>query len=158
VLVHPVSGGGLPHSLPVVELKMTFKEGGAYDFHANFERIKERLQQAVEHARECGLASGGGSQPARARTVDFSSVHLDELPAYDGPGGTQAYSDHPHPDISRDGRIESPPNEAQQWQSLPSEHTSGSSFEPPSEPPPGYEETQQRSVADELESRLRRGP
>jgi WW domain-binding protein 2 len=162
LLVHPVAGGGFPPSLPVIELKMTFKEGGAFDFHANFERIKERLQQAMEHARESGLVAGDGSRStnhARALgTVDFSSVHLDELPAYDGPGGPNVSGNHQvptHLDVSRDGAVDSPPDEAQKWQPSPSEHTAGARFEPPLEPPPGYEETQQRSVADELENRLR---
>ncbi|KKK16459.1 hypothetical protein ARAM_005687, partial [Aspergillus rambellii] len=53
-LVQPVAGGGIPPSLAAVQLKVTFKEGGAFEFHNQFERIKERLQHAVEISRETG--------------------------------------------------------------------------------------------------------
>lgn len=141
VLAQPVSGGGIPASLQLVELKITFKEGGAFDFHTHFERIKDRLQQAVEHARDSGsvaaqASSGGG--------INFTNVHLDELPAYDGPGGnthtTSASRDQPNHE----------PLQA------PARETAGASSPAPNEPPPGYEEVQQRSVAEELEAQLRR--
>lgn len=80
-LVQPVSGGGIPASLHAVQLKVTFKEGGAFDFHGNFERIKERLRDAVDNSHE---ASRG------FRDVNMASVHLDELPAYSGPQGIPA--------------------------------------------------------------------
>ncbi|KAL1965059.1 hypothetical protein VTN77DRAFT_6119 [Rasamsonia byssochlamydoides] len=153
-IVQPVSGGGIPPSLPVVELKVTFKEGGAFDFHSNFERIKDRLQQAVEHARESGLISGNDSQPL-AGAVDFSNVHLDELPAYEGP------SDDPpipaYPGNSHDTDIGVPPADASKPPPPFGEEREGAPFEPPTEPPPGYEEVQQQSVAHELENQLRRG-
>ncbi|PYH45301.1 uncharacterized protein BP01DRAFT_398788 [Aspergillus saccharolyticus JOP 1030-1] len=130
-LVQPVSGGGIPPSLPAVQAKVTFKEGGAFDFHNHFERIKERLQQAVENSQ----ASSRG-----ARNVDLSTIHLDELPAYSGPssaGGEQAPSE---PMMSSRGHH----GEAAD--------TDSSLVEPP----PDYETVQQQSVADELEARLRR--
>jgi hypothetical protein len=58
-LVQPVAGGGIPPSLPAVQLKMSFKEGGAFDFHSNFERIKERLQQAVETSQAVDNSRAG---------------------------------------------------------------------------------------------------
>jgi hypothetical protein len=58
--LQPVAGGGIPANHAFVELKMVFKEGGAFDFHSQFERIKERLQQAVDNARESGLMTGDG--------------------------------------------------------------------------------------------------
>ncbi|RMJ24739.1 hypothetical protein PHISP_04400 [Aspergillus sp. HF37] len=125
-LVQPVSGGGIPSSLHAVQLKVTFKEGGAFDFHTNFERIKERLRDAVEVSQE-------GSRGSRA--VNMASVHLDELPAYDGPRNGPA-SPPPTASESREGGEEAGPE--------------------PSGPPPGYEEVQQQSVANELEERLRR--
>lgn len=74
--MQPVAGGGISPSLPAVQLKVTFKEGGAFDFHTNFERIKERLEQAVENT----------SQGTRGQqNVDLSAVHLEELPAYEAP-------------------------------------------------------------------------
>ncbi|GAQ37935.1 ubiquinol-cytochrome c reductase complex 17 kd protein [Aspergillus niger] len=131
-LVQPVSGGGIPASLPAVQLKVTFKEGGAFDFHNNFERIKERLQQAVENTQ----ASSRG-----ARNVDMSAIHLDELPAYTGPSGGTTGADH---------------STAQQSVSPQSQHTGPEAGSEPMEPPPDYEEVQQQSVAEALEERLRR--
>ncbi|OGE51940.1 hypothetical protein PENARI_c011G02028 [Penicillium arizonense] len=129
-LVQPVSGGGISPSLPAVQLKVTFKEGGAFDFHTNFERIKERLEQAFENTSE-----GTRGQ----QNVDLSAVHLEELPAYEAP-----------PNASQTGAAPSePPTEP------PSSRVSDAGTEPV-EPPPCYEAVQSQSVADELEARLRR--
>lgn len=117
--------------MPAVQLKLTFKEGGAFDFHTNYERIKERLQQAVENSRESSL-----------RTVDLSAVDLEDLPAYDGPRNDTTSTGQSH--------LNAPPNPYQNTEAPPE-----AGFEP-LEPPPGYEEVQQQSVANELEERLRR--
>lgn len=133
-LVQPVSGGGIPPSLPAVQVKATFKEGGAFDFQNQLERIKERLQQAMEFSPESTRGE-----------VNMSGIHLDELPAYDGPqdGGSAG---HRHEDSSS-----TPHNSHAPPYSGP-EHSGPE----PAEPPPGYEEVQQQSVANELEERLRR--
>lgn len=128
-LVQPVPGGGISASLPAVQMKVTFKEGGAFDFHTNCERIRERLQQAVENTDE-----GTRGQ----QTVDLSAVHLEELPAYDAPSSTNQ-------SVRPSETPEEPSNRP----------TSGVGVEPV-EPPPCYEEVQSQSVADELEERLRR--
>ncbi|CRG84765.1 hypothetical protein PISL3812_01966 [Talaromyces islandicus] len=137
-IVRPVAGGGIPPSIPVVELKISFKEGGAFDFHSNFERIKDRLGQAVEHARDQGSTA---SQANPGRGVDFTHVHLDELPAYDGARNPVTTSDSQQPANATQANAE---------------RAGGTDFAPPTEPPPGYEEVQQQSVAAELEDRLRR--
>lgn len=111
---------------------MTFKEGGAFDFHTNFERIKERLEQAVEN-------TGEGARGLRG--VDMAAVHLEELPAYEGPSPTE-----PTAPVSTGDSLNAPANN-QRASVLGPE---------PMEPPPGYEEVQQQSVAQELEERLRR--
>lgn len=112
-----------------MQIKVTFKEGGAFDFHTNFERIRERLEQAVENM-------GEGARGLRA--VDLAAVHLEELPAYEGPGTTSTNT------VSN----EAPP---------PQHNRRVSTMGPePVEPPPCYEEVQSQSVADELEERLRR--
>ncbi|KAF7713686.1 Uncharacterized protein PECH_000617 [Penicillium ucsense] len=129
-LVQPVAGGGFPPSLPAIQVKVTFKEGGAFDFHTNFERIRERLEQAVENIGDAGRGMQG---------VDLSAVHLDELPAYDGPQASA-------PPLVDDALSARPQHTRQ-----PS--TSGAE---PAEPPPCYEEVQSQSVAQELEERLRR--
>ncbi|PYH93010.1 hypothetical protein BO71DRAFT_410539 [Aspergillus ellipticus CBS 707.79] len=134
-LVQPVAGGGIPASLPAVQLKVTFKEGGAFDFHNQFERIKERMQQAVENTQ----ASGRG-----ARNLDMSAVHLEELPAYSGPqGGTSSAAPSSEPQAASPQDYHSGP----ETEAEPAE---------PLEPPPDYEEVQQQSVAEALEERLRR--
>lgn len=125
-LVQPVSGGGIPSSLHAVQLKVTFKEGGAFDFHTNFEMIKERLRDVVESAPS-------GNRGARA--VNMASVHLDQLPAYESPRSPRSDQAPPPSSSNR-------------------ENTQENGGEP-MEPPPGYEEVQQQSVANELEERLR---
>ncbi|GAD97084.1 hypothetical protein NFIA_104810 [Paecilomyces variotii No. 5] len=150
-LVHPVAGGGIPSSLPAVQLKMSFKEGGAFDFHSNFERVKERLQQAVETSQ-----AASNSQAARRGQIDYSAIHLEELPAYDSPGHAPAGPNHlSQTSVPQAGSVVRP----QDHDELPPPPVEGIAtedrFEPPTEPPPGYEEVQQQSVAHELESRLR---
>ncbi|CZT25104.1 uncharacterized protein RCC_10833 [Ramularia collo-cygni] len=75
-LLQPVQGGGIPTpSGGVVELKLTFKEGGAFDFHTAYERVRERLLQAVE------VAGMDGDQASGAN----SNVHvagMEDLPVY----------------------------------------------------------------------------
>lgn len=142
--VQPVAGGNLPSNNAAIELKLTFSEGGAPDFHSNFERIKERLQQAVEAARDRGVtlnAAGfiGG--------VNMESVHLDQLPTYEGSRNDRVA---PAPiELPREAVAEiavpTPVRPATQTQA---------SFIPPPEAPPGYEETQQRSLQEELDRRL----
>lgn len=128
-LVQPVSGGGISANLPAVQIKVTFKEGGAFDFHTNFERIRERLEQAVEN-------TGEGTRGLRG--VDMAAVHLEELPAYEGPGNASQ-------DTATNETLAAPQNNQRASVMGPE----------PMEPPPGYEEVQQQSVAHELEERLR---
>lgn len=125
--MQPVAGGGIPASLHAAQMKVSFKEGGAFDFHTNFERIKERLRDAVEVSQEGRRGF---------RDVNMASVHLDELPAYEGPQGNTALS--------------TPATEE------PESHQAQDSGQEPSGPPPGYEEAQQQSVANELEETVRR--
>jgi len=130
---------------------MTFKDGGAFDFHSTFERIKERLQQAVDVARESGQLVGDGTEVNAGRGggglsgVNMDSVHLDELPAYEDATGDRPphiRTEEPLIDLSV-----SPPSTERSPRNQ--------QFSPPAEPPPGYETVQSQSVADELERRLR---
>lgn len=160
--VQPVSGGGIPPQHAALELKITFKDGGAFDFHTNFERLKERLQQAVEVARESGHVTGDGSESGGGRGagalagVNLDTVHLEDLPAYEAPEQGLAPGPAeplPSPLPSRDSGIGVSPESARKPtpQTSPREET----FSPPAEPPPGYEEVQRESIVDELERRLR---
>lgn len=155
-LLQPVQGGGIPTpSTGVVELKLTFKEGGAFDFHTQYERVKERLQ----HAMEVAHMNGDGSTAARSgvSAVDTGNVHLEDLPAY------QEESDGPlMPAIipaaapvpvqqQRDSGIEV------QSDNTPRAKPQSPGFAPPVEPPPGYDEVQRESVQEEVERRLSEG-
>jgi hypothetical protein len=149
--VQPVPGGNLSNPYEV-KLKLTFNEGGALDFHTNFERIKERLQQAVDVAR---ADNAGGRRPDGSLAgVNMDSVHLDQLPSYQDSGQDRMASvtngqnssvmDRLIPAQSNDGQVQEASNPRPQERPL----------EAPSDAPPGYEETQQQSVQAELERRL----
>ena len=123
-------GGGIPDNHSVVELRLTFKDGGAFDFHSTFEQIKERVHQAYSVARESG-GQGAGS-------VDLASVHLEQLPAYEAaseapraPEGPVIHSPIP---VRRGSVVPAPAVLASVPQGAPSA--------PPNEPPQGYEEAQ----------------
>ncbi|KAF1350754.1 hypothetical protein BDV97DRAFT_397751 [Delphinella strobiligena] len=152
-LVQPVQGGGIPPTHATLELKVTFKEGGAYDFHSRYERVKERLQQAVEVARESGNVMGDGSETGRGRGggalagVNVAGVHLEDLPAYEESGGSVAVSVAGA--LREQEREHSPPPVAEEG-----EDAQRGAFTPPAEPPPGYEEVQRETIQDEVERRL----
>ncbi|KAL9616197.1 MAG: hypothetical protein Q9160_008908 [Pyrenula sp. 1 TL-2023] len=150
-LLQPVPNGGIPSTPSAIELKLTFKEGGAYDFHSDFEAMKERLQQAVENARDSGTA-----EPGRMPGIGLQGVDLEPLPAYEATASPPslnteilATSHHsPHPLSPRVEAMPDPP-------SLETpEAATTETFAPPVDPPPGYEEVQQQSVVAELERRL----
>ncbi|KAI9838292.1 MAG: hypothetical protein M1819_005560 [Sarea resinae] len=154
----PVPGGGIPAHHALVELKMVFKEGGAYDFHSKFERMKERLQQAVDVARESGHMTGDGTDRGGGRGagpmagINMAAVDLEQLPAYEMGDPNTLYVPQnglsqaaPGLEVSNGGQPSQPPSTGS-----PNE-----TFNAPSEPPPGYEEVQRDSVAEELERRQR---
>ncbi len=149
-IIQPVYGGGIPPQHAELTLIMEFKEGGAFDFASMFDRLKERLRQAVDVAGMSGAGALAG--------VNLSSVHLEDLPAYE--------------DTSRHARVpeempSSPLGQTRRDVGAGSEDSTaeggspgeGSRVEnltnPPTGPPPGYEEVQQNSVAEEMERRLR---
>lgn len=125
-MVKPVAGGNIPPSLPYVELKMVFSDGGAFDHHTVFEQIKERAAHALEMARE----SQGGS-------VDMANVHLEQLPAYEPI--TVSGAENLTVPTTHDETIRQTPSPASR----------------PIEPPPGYEEAQAQAVGIDLDARLR---
>ncbi|KAK4975581.1 hypothetical protein LTR66_010962 [Elasticomyces elasticus] len=155
-LVQPVAGGNIPPQHAALKISLTFKDGGAYDFHTTYERVKERLQQAVDVARESGhipeSARGSSSLPG----VNMDSVHLEDLPAYEETGASVP---QPQPNAAAVGNP-AHHTRPQDQQRLESEAASAAerreqdTFSPPAEPPPGYEEAQMSSVAAEVERRL----
>lgn len=150
-VVQPVPGGNLPATQAAIELKLTFKEGGAPDFHSNFERIKERLQQVVAAARAENQT--GRRQDSFLGDVNLDNVHLDQLPSYQESG-----HDRIAPNITTteaDNAVHSPGSMSPIF--VPGARTTGSpepDAQSPSEAPPGYEETQQQSIQAELDRRL----
>ncbi|KAI9765594.1 MAG: hypothetical protein M1840_007283 [Geoglossum simile] len=154
--LQPVTGGGIPPTHPIVELKMVFKEGGAFDFHQHFERVKERLLQAMDVVREAG--HGDTSTEAGLAGVTLAAVHLEQLPAYEeaNRGLTSQPAVRPQ-SFARPGRQAG--DDHSRKSQLPTEEPPAveERFEPPMGPPPGYEEAQAQSVGDEFERRLRRG-
>jgi hypothetical protein len=148
-LLQPTAGGGIPVPAGgVVEVKLTFKEGGAFDFHSHYERVRERLLQAVEVSRDSGVAGS-------AAAMNGVDVNLDDLPAYqeegDGPllpptvtavaaaqESVRRASGSVNGSVNGDGRARPRDDDT------------------PVEPPPGYEEAQMASLRDEVERRLER--
>lgn len=134
-LLQPTQGGGIPvPSGGVVECKFTFKEGGAFDFHAQYERVRERLQQAVEVSRIDGDGSGGSRTAMNG--VDVSNVDLEELPAYQEEGDGPLIS----PVVGAPQAVWS--SEANGQQRLSDNIVAQERRDTPLEPPPGYEESE----------------
>ncbi|MCJ1255989.1 hypothetical protein MMC24_003808 [Lignoscripta atroalba] len=162
-ILKPVTGGGLPPHHTFIQIKMTFKDGGAFDFHSTFERVKETLSQAIDIARESGHVARGSGQ---MQGVDLSTVHLEQLPAYEEIGNSRTMEppsqvQQPIPlsprstrrAPSRDSGVSSDNESAKP---LSYEPSTSRQFQPPNEPPPGYEEAQQSSVVHNLEESVRR--
>ncbi|KAG8530942.1 uncharacterized protein KY384_004299 [Bacidia gigantensis] len=157
----PTAGGGFSTHHHVVQIKITFREGGAFDYQSAFEQIKEQVTHAAEIARESGRANRSGAAP-----ID---VDLEQLPAYEGPGTSSTASQpvtsssfqsvpqlqRPTP-ISSDGvtRATLPSYNGEDMASR-LEPSTAEPLPQPDEPPPGYDEAQSQSVADRLESNLR---
>lgn len=148
-----MTGGGIPPQHAFVKLKMTFKEGGAFDFSSTYERIKESLSQASEVARESG------------RPIDLSNVDLEQLPAYEevAPSPTIASTptiQRPTPitptSASRPTLRSNDVADSERDRKAQANNEPSGQLPPPNEPPPGYDEVQQSSIADNLEASIRR--
>lgn len=146
-LIQPVMGGGIPSQHAELDMVMEFKEGGAFDFASIFERLKERLRQAVDVARESGVDEGG----VTANNI----VHLEDLPAYEDRRDGDAVESAPRED-GRSGPAIVAPQATSPQHTSPLASPAATQFQPPDEPPPGYEEVQRDSVVEELERQARR--
>jgi hypothetical protein len=144
-LCKPVSGGGIPAAHTAVELRLTFREGGAFDFHTIFEQIKERLYQAYQVARETGQSTA---------QVNLNNVHLDQLPAYQA---AEELEEEDGPPILSPVGIR-PPETNSGVLAVPNSN-GGTHVETPvatpDEPPPGYEEAQAQAVDIALDRTVR---
>lgn len=145
-LVQPVPGGNM-FGDNGVELKVTFKDGGAPTFQSTFEQVKERLQQVVEVARERNGAGAG---------VDMSDVHLDQLPSYQEHGADRVASveEDEVPRSANAQEVRAMAAAAAERRELESRRRSREAEEEvggtPIDAPPGYEEAQQSNVQDGL--------
>ncbi|KAH8730908.1 WW-domain ligand protein-domain-containing protein [Phaeosphaeriaceae sp. PMI808] len=164
-LIQPVSGGGIPPQHAELDMVMEFKEGGAFDFASIFERLKERLRQAVDVARESGVESAEDGTRG-VGSINMNNVHLEDLPAYEDSRQHTRVSDAlPSPPlddrrrssgVGTGGPVLAAPQPTNPQRSSPMVSPQAASFQTPSDPPPGYEETQRDSIADELERQVRR--
>ena len=152
-ILKPVPGGNIPANHAFVEIKMTFKEGGAFDFSSTYERIKEQMTQALEVARESGRAGSGG----------LLAADLEQLPAYEETGASTPLPSNiaADPSSNTSSASQAPTGEARSpamntdEANVKAEPTQ-ENYPPPNEPPPGYEETQASTVASDLEDNIRR--
>ncbi|KAI9837882.1 MAG: hypothetical protein M1838_004725 [Thelocarpon superellum] len=78
-VLRTATGGGLPREQRYLQVKLTFNEGGAYDFHQTFVRLRERVGDAIHDARANGEITGDGPHAS----LHLNGVHLDDLPAYE---------------------------------------------------------------------------
>ncbi|CZS95975.1 uncharacterized protein RAG0_05453 [Rhynchosporium agropyri] len=146
-LCKPVDGGNIPPTHAGVELRFTFRDGGAFDFHTLFEQIKERLCQAYTVAQENSERDASGN-------IDLANVHLEQLPAYEanrevedeGPRILSPIPTRP----ARDSGVEGVRSPIASAMPKPAPSTA------PDEPPPDYEEAQAQAVSEDLDQRLRR--
>ena len=126
----PVPGGGIPRPERPLPLKLTFKEGGAFDFSTTYEQIKETLSQAMAVARDSGRPVSGD--------ID---VDLEQLPAYERLGGgvrAPVQIQRPTP-VGPNGMIRPAPPANNGVVGLGAASSSGTALTP-DEPPPGYDE------------------
>lgn len=161
-LCRPVQGGGIPVA-NAVEVKMTFKDGGAYDFSSRYEVVRERLQQAVETARANGTGVGEGSQNGRRgdamHGVNVDAVHLEELPRYEDAAQSVRVPD-PAAEVARDVQLlqQQPRHVVDDRPIRPradAEDERGEAAMPtPDEAPPSYDAVQREVVEDELSRQL----
>ena len=145
-------GGNIPSDHAAVELKFTFKEGGATDFHSKFVQIKERYQQVLESSDIEGgptIRRDGGTTG-----MNIDAVHLDQLPTYEA-------SNHDRTALPTEAdaftQTTSPQTTVTSSQPRPGVAASRPEGSEPSDAPPGYEETQQRSIQEEVDRRLSSG-
>jgi WW domain-binding protein 2 len=144
-VVEPASGGGLPRGQSQIVMSLKFKDGGAYEFHSAFERIRDRLHQVmvaaeVDRPANNRSAAAISSMPA----VNLSAVHLDELPTYEASGRDQMA---PQPEPPTQLSIPQPRAAATAPEAMADGQAPAQGMSSlPMDAPPGYEEAQQQSV------------
>lgn len=125
--VHPVPDGNIPPDYFIVNLKLTFKDGGSSEFESKFVEMKARLHHAAQIAEESGQRNWA------------LHVHDEQLPEYTAAQG-QGPADH-SPSTANDANDAT--RQAETSQGLPDE------------PPPGYDEAQAQAINIHFDERLR---
>lgn len=157
-LCKPVQGGNIPVS-HAVEVKITFKDGGAYEFASRYERVRERYAEAVETARANGQVVRDGVFEGRsgAGEVDVNNVHLEELPRYEDAAQSVRVPDQ---DVeTRQGQsVQEPRHIVDERPVRPRadavEERQEAAAATPDEPPPSYDVVQRQVVENELSRQL----
>ncbi|KAI5301619.1 hypothetical protein KEM56_001527 [Ascosphaera pollenicola] len=89
--IEPVARGGLPKMSSLPTLKLTFKDGGTFDFHTDFETIKERLLQIIEESgqspHDVAVGLGRAGTGGAGAHLNYAAVNMDPLPAYEEGNG-----------------------------------------------------------------------
>lgn len=114
----PTRDGGIKEQS---EIKIVFKDGGAFDWQHKFEMVKERVYAARYEGRE--------------------EVVMEDLPAYDFGSGPSASAS------GVEGTRQAPAYEQVTQATQHPTTDMGRGAPTPVEPPPGYEEVQRECVA-----------
>ncbi|KAK9380385.1 uncharacterized protein V2V93DRAFT_370524 [Kockiozyma suomiensis] len=96
-VVLPVADGGLPN-VPL-ELTITFKDGGAFEFDESFLRIRERMHEGVNHIDELPLYASAGCavnvvDPSVRAEVPVAAADADDISDLPPPSYEAALSSH----------------------------------------------------------------
>lgn len=145
-----------------MQAKLTFQEGGAFDFSSIYERIKESASQAADIARESG------------RVLQEGEIDLEQLPAYEeAASSTSAVSAPALATVTASagtstGSVQRPmpihPNgvpgsstatNGGDSRAAKPDPTRDQPIPPPDGPPPGYDEVPNNSVVNGLENRVK---
>lgn len=145
-IVEPANGGGLPSGQSHIVMVMKFKDGGAYEFHSAFERIRDRFHQVMGDAGvDRPLNSRTGQTSTAMAAVNMGAVHLDELPTYEASGRDELA---PQPEPPAQPPIPQPEVTAPTSGTTADEQASTHRMNSvPTDAPPGYEEVQRRPSA-----------
>lgn len=134
----PTSGGGIPPEHPIVDVKLTFRDGGAPDFHIVFEQVKDRHHQARNAARE----QGRQFEPT-------GDINMEQLPAYEA--ASEIVDNGMPPAFGSDQSGLSIDTQRGRDVDAQRDHPAT-----PDEPPPDYEEAQAQAVEVSFEEAQRR--
>ncbi|EFX01078.1 hypothetical protein CMQ_6020 [Grosmannia clavigera kw1407] len=149
-IVRPTVGGGIPHDVPRLEFKLTFKDGGHDAFQSKFEVMKERLAYARTLQQETGqIIPTGEDLPKYEATLPTGGAG--RPPA---PGAAPGHSASSSTGVPATSDLQQAEEPAPALTAAP-DAGHGFSQVTPDEPPPDYEEAQAQALGMRLEENLR---